>query len=92
MNAPPGFRTMQKLRRSMLWTLIVITVVAASYIGLAEPFAAYFGADKAWVAAIAPPIMILLVGIALAWLILFVIAPTRNERDRPHGLQRPSTG
>ena len=92
MNAPPRFRTMQKLRRPMFWTWIAITIVVAGYIGLAAPFAAYFGADKAWVAAVVPPIMILLVGIAFAWLLLFVIAPARKEHDRPRDHRRPSTG
>jgi hypothetical protein len=71
---------MQKLRRPMFWTWIAITVVIAGYIGLAAPFATYFGAEKAWVAAIVPPIMILLLGIGLAWLVFFVVAPARRTR------------
>jgi len=73
---------MQKLRRPVFWTWIAITIVVAGYIGLAAPFAAYVGADKAWVAVIVPPAMILLLGIGVAWLFLFVATPVREPRDR----------
>lgn len=90
MNAPPRFTTMQKLRRPMFWTWIAITIVIAGYIGLAAPFAAYFGAEKAWVAAAVPPVMILLLGIGLAWLLFFVVAPARNAGRAGSGDRRRS--
>lgn len=82
MNAPLRFGTMQRLRRPMFWGWIAIAVVVAGYVAVAGPMATYFGADKAWVAAIVPPVMILLLGIGLAWLLFFVVAPGRKPRSR----------
>jgi hypothetical protein len=92
MNAPPRFRTMQKMRRPMFWIWVAITIVVAGYIGVAAPFAAFFAADKAWVAAIVPPVMILLLGIGLAWLLFFVMAPGRKPQSRIDDRRHPTAG
>lgn len=95
MPAPPRFRTIQRLRRPMFWIWVAITIVIAGYVGLAAPFATYIGAEKTWVAAIVPPIMILLLGIGLAWLLFFVTAPAKTsqvgESDRRRRAGRGAT-
>ena len=90
MTAPPYFRTMHKLRRPMFWTWVAITIAIAGYVGVAAPFATYFGADKAWVALIVPPVMILLLGIGLAWLLFFVVAPGRPPQGRVDDRHHPT--
>lgn len=65
-------------RRLVFWGVVSITILAAAYLLIATPFIAYFGEGYAWAGAIVPPLMVLLVGIGIAWLL--VVASARQRR------------
>jgi len=69
-------------RRRLFWVWIGITVVLAAYLAIAAPLASYFGEGYALVGVIVPPIMILLAGLGLAWLLaLSMSKPKRPPSD-----------
>lgn len=68
------------LRRVLFWAVVAITILAAAYLLIAAPFIALFGEGYAWAAVVVPPLMILLVGAGIAWLIAVASA---RRRPRP---------
>ena len=60
---------------------VALTIVAAIYIGVVAPFATAVHEEFYLVAVWLPPLMILLLGLGIAWLAWFVTAP-RRRKDR----------
>lgn len=62
-------------RRPVFVVWVGLTIVAAAYVGAVGPFTAYFH-ERLWiVGVVVPPLMILLLGIGLGWLVWLVTAP-----------------
>lgn len=78
------------------WTFriwIALTIIAAGYLAVVPPFAQYFGADMQLIGIIVPPLMILLLGIGLAWLVWLVTSSPRSDRnERARRAAPPSHG
>jgi len=62
-----------------LW--IGLTIAAALYIGFTAPFVGYFHGDLWIVGVIVPPLMIVLLGIGLLWLLWLVTSSRRPDRN-----------
>jgi len=58
-------------RRWFFWAWIALTIIAALYIGVAAPFAETSITRIPLIGAIFPPLMIVLLGGGIAWLIAF---------------------
>lgn len=68
-------------RRGLFYAWIVLTIIVALYLAISAPLAGYFHEDFTVVAVVVPPLMILLLGLGIAWLATFVSAPGKT-RDR----------
>lgn len=66
-------------RRRLFYAWIGLTIVAALYFAIAAPLAGYFHQGFAVVGVVLPPLMILLLGLGVAWLATFVSAPRRGR-------------
>lgn len=62
----------------VLWT--GLTILAAAYVSVAGPFTGYFHEGMWLVGVIIPPLMILLLGLGLAWLVWVVTASRPPQR------------
>lgn len=72
-------------RRWLFRAWVGLTIAVALYVGLADPFALDRELPQSYVAYSVPPLMILLLGLSLAWLASFVWR-------EPRGAKRPSRG
>ena len=61
-------RIQNKVRRRVFAVWIALTVVAAAYVGLADPLAPVIGYSIWLVGVVVPPLMIVLSAIGVAWL------------------------
>mgnify|MGYP003123373328 CR=1 FL=1 len=68
----PGEQRPRTTRRWFFWGWIALTIVAAVYIGVAAPFAEASITRIPLIGAVFVPLMILLLGAGIAWLIVFV--------------------
>lgn len=74
-------RALGRWRRVMFVGWVGLTIVAAIYIGVTAPFASYFH-DNFWmVGVVVPPLMIVLLGIGLGWLVWLVTSTPRKDRS-----------
>lgn len=64
-------------RRRLIWLWVVALCALALYVGIAAPFASYFGEGMALVAVVVPPLMILLLGAGFAWLVALALSKPR---------------
>lgn len=64
----------------VIW--VALTGIAAIYMMVAAPFAPYFRGDLWVVGVIVPPLMIVLLGIGIGWLVWLVTSSRHAERDR----------
>ncbi|SMF14059.1 hypothetical protein SAMN06265365_10572 [Tistlia consotensis] len=81
MAPPPESRR----RRWLFRAWIALTIAVAGYVALADPFALAGALPHSYLAYSVPPLMILLLGLSLAWLIALV-----SRRARPG--RRPGAG
>lgn len=58
----------------LFFAWIALTIVVALYVGIAGPFAAYFGEDLWMIGVVVPPLMIVMLGLGLGWLIWLTTA------------------
>lgn len=72
MARDPGSDHTRTRRRWFFWGWTAITIAAAIYIGLAAPFVEDSHDRVPIVGVIFPPLMILLLGIGLGWLVMYV--------------------
>ncbi len=76
-------------RRRLFWSWIGATVLVALYVALAAPLARHAAEGREWVALAVPPLMILMLGTGLGWLLLYVLARGDRGRARSRPDQRP---
>ncbi len=70
-------------RRRLFWGWVAASAVVAVYVGIAGPFASYFGEYRPAVAAAIPALMIFMLATGLGWLLLLVMSrPAGVERNR----------
>ena len=74
-------RRQSKVRRSVFAIWIVLTVVAALYVGLAGPLIPQLPNDMWVVGVIVPPLMIVLAGFGFAWLAWLCLGGGRGRLD-----------
>lgn len=67
-------------RRRLFWGWIAATMVLALFVGLAAPFASYFGEGYAVVGAVVPAFMIILTGTVVAWLAALTLSRPSKGR------------
>ncbi len=82
-------KTVGRWRRGTFVVWVALTVIAAAYIMLAQPFAPYFREDLWVVGVIVPPLMIVLLAIGIAWLVWLV---TSSRRRKDHSTAVESSG
>ncbi len=84
----PSHRTVRRsMRRWVFWAWVVASAAVAIYVGIAGPFAHYFGEDRSYVALVVPALMIFMLATGLGWLVLMV-----TTRPRDKGQDRRETG
>lgn len=69
-------------RRGLFWLWIAGLIAVAIYLGVAAPLASYFGEGYVLVSIIIPPVMLLLLGAGLAWLVALATTRPRRRQDR----------
>lgn len=74
-------RTLGRWRRVMFVVWVGLTIVAAIYLAMAAPFATYFHQNMWLVGVIVPPLMIVLLGIGIAWLVWLVTSSPQKDRQ-----------
>lgn len=67
-------------RRRLFVAWVALTIAVAGYVGLAAPFANSEESAQSFVAYSVPALMILLLGLSLAWLARFVWRKDRLKR------------
>lgn len=78
----------RKGRRWTFFVWIALTIVVAAYLLIAAPFTAYVHEDLWLAAVVVPPLMILLLGIGLGWLIWLSSSRAGSRTD--HGTRTSS--
>ncbi len=79
-------RALGRWRRVTFYVWVGLTVIAAIYLAVAAPLATYFHEDVRLVGVFVPPLMIILLGIGIAWLVWLVTSS--REKDR-HSSSQP---
>jgi hypothetical protein len=72
-------RATGRWRRLAFVVWIALTIVFAAYIAITAPFTSYFYEDMWLVSVVVPPLMILLLGIGLLWLVWLVTSSRRSD-------------
>lgn len=81
MPRPETKRATGQGRRMMFLVWTALTVIIAVYIGVTAPLTTYLHEDL-WIVAVAiPPLMIVLLGIGLGWLVWMSAARPSRSRD-----------
>lgn len=75
-------RAAGRWRRRVFLLWIVLTVAVAIYVAVFAPFATWFEEDMWMVGIVVPPLMIILLGAGLLWLLWLVTASGRSSGDR----------
>ncbi len=78
MQQPSAREVRGPWRRRLFWLWVVSLAALALYVGIAAPFASYFGQGMGAVAVVIPPLMILLLGAGFAWLVALALAKPRS--------------
>ena len=68
-----------KMRRSIFAVWIVLTVAVAVYVGIAGPLTSQLGNDMWVIGVVVPPLMIILAGVGVAWLVSLCTGDNRHD-------------
>lgn len=75
-------RATGRWRRRIFLLWIVLTVAVAIYVAVFAPFATWFHEDMWMVGVVVPPLMIILLGAGLLWLVWLTTASGRPSEKR----------
>ncbi|MBK8907128.1 MAG: hypothetical protein IPM60_04265 [Rhodospirillales bacterium] len=75
-------RATGRWRRRLFLLWIVLTVAVAVYVAVFAPFASWFRDDMWMVGVVVPPLMIILLGTGLLWLLWLATASSRSSGDQ----------
>lgn len=84
MDAPSNSELRGKWRKRLMVLWIAASIVFALYLAVAAPLVPFFAPSFAPVAIILPPLMVVMMGTALAWLVLLVL-PNRQGARKARG-------
>lgn len=72
MQAPSNRKMRGRWRRRLFVAWVVASACVGLYVGIAGPFATYFGEGRPWVALATPALMIFMLATGVGWLVLLV--------------------